>query len=416
MKEFLLALLLLPLPAYAAAPCGDFARPAAELAALVAEKPAGLEKVFDKSLFAYISAEKLALTLYELRRDNGAVTQRVFVSSDNACSAHFLFETDRGYRVPVAMTLNPDTGRLSGVFFGVPYRKDLTLEAVRRELAALPGRASLLALRLGEKPEALEALNENEPFASASAFKLYVLGALLEAGTPWDKVYRLRAEDRSLPSGKLRGWPEGSPLTMHTLAALMISESDNTATDALISALGRRRLESSLPALGHAKPHLLRPFLRTSEMFRLKADGERAVKYLNLPAEERYGFLDDLRAAPLTSEGLRHTPFVIDRLEWLISPADLCRVMDYFLRKDSRQALEILALNPGLNLPPGKFLYAGYKGGGEPGVLAMAWLLKAADSRWYCLAAAWNDEQRNLEEKKFFGIMQGALNALGDRK
>jgi len=416
MKEFLLSLLLaLPLPALAAGPCGNFDRPAKELAALVTEVPSGLEKVFDKSLFSYISREKLSLVLSDLRRDNGAVTARVFVSSDNACSAHFLFETDRGYRVPAALTLNPDTGRLSGVFFGVPYRADMTLAKARGELAALPGRTSLLAIKLGDKPAAVETLNENEQFASGSAFKLYVLGALLEEKFPWHRVVRLRDEDKSLPSGKLRGWPEGSPLTAHTLAALMISESDNTATDALISALGRRRIEAALPALGHSNPYLLRPFLTTGEFFRLKADSEAALKYQNLPVEERYDFLKALRKRPLSPDGLRQSPFALNGVEWLISPGDMCRAMDYFLRKDSQEALEILAVNTGLAMPPGKYLYAGYKGGSEPGVLSMVWLLKDSRSDWYCLAAAWNNEAANLEEKKFFGIMQGALSALADR-
>ena len=67
----------------------------------------------------------------------------------------------------------------------------------------------------------------------------------VEAGRrAWDEVVRLEEAWKSLPSGLLQGWPEGSPLTLHTLAALMISLSDNTATDALIALLGRERLEA----------------------------------------------------------------------------------------------------------------------------------------------------------------------------
>ncbi len=414
MKEFLPLLLLLPLPALAGPPCGDLSGPAAQAAALVAEKPAGLEKVFDKSVFSHISKEKLAGVFSELRRGHGAVAARVFVSSDAACSAHYLFDTDRGWRVPVALSLNPATGKLAGIFFSPPYRRDMTLAKAREELAALPGRAGLLALKLGEKTEQVEALNPDAPMAVGSAFKLYVLGALLENGVPWDRLYRLREEDKSLPGGRLQDWPDGSPLTAHTLAALMISESDNTATDTLLRALGRRRVEAALPALGHSAPERLRPFLSTGEFFRLKADSEAALKYRALEGEERYVFLDSLARAPLSAAGLRPSPFGLDSVEWHASPADLCRAMAYFLRRDDKAALDILAINPGLKTPRG-CLYAGYKGGSEPGVLAMAWLLKDARSDWYCLAAGWNDETAALDEGKFFSVMQGALEALAGR-
>jgi len=418
MKKFifpLLGLLLAPAPARAAAPCGGLEKAAAQLSERVAERPRGLEQLFDKSLFAHISAEKLGAYLAGQYKANGPVVSTVLVSSDNACSGHFLLETGRGYRLPAAISLNPVTGRISGLFFGTAYKKDLTLDAAVRQLKALPGKTGLLAMRLGEKPEAVAALNESEQFAAASAFKLYVLGALLENKVPWDKVLRLRSEDRSLPTGRLQDWPEGSPFTVHTLAALMISESDNTAADTLISALGRRNIEAALPALGHSNPSLLRPFLRTSELFRLKADSEKALKYMNLPAEEKYNFLEGLGQAPLSAAALRLSPFGIERLEWLISPADLCRVMKYIADKDDKAALDILAMNPGLRLPPGAFLYAGYKGGGGPGVLSMTWLLKDLNSHWYCLSAVWNDEREKLDEAKFYAVMNGALAGLGSR-
>ncbi len=45
----------------------------------------------------------------------------------------------------------------------------------------------------------------------------------------WDEVVTLAAGRKSLGSGILQTWPDGSPLTLHTLATLMISRSDNTA-------------------------------------------------------------------------------------------------------------------------------------------------------------------------------------------
>ncbi len=414
MPKILPLLLLFAQPLYAApAPCPGLDKAAAGVAAAVAEKPAGLEGLFDATFFEKVSAAQISSVLSALYRKTGPVTGVTLVSTAPACSAHYLLGTSGGWLVPAAVTLNAGTGRVAGLFLGAPYRKDATLASARAELAALHGKAGLEAVRFGEKPEVLEELNAGDTFAVGSAFKLYVLGAMLEAKAPWAKVVRLREEDKSLPTGRLRTWPDGSPLTLHTLATLMISESDNTAADALISALGRRRIEAALPALGNTAPDQLRPFLKTSEFFRLKADPEALLKYRNLPEERKYDFLAGLRA-PLAPPGA--APFGLRGAEWPVSPADLCRVMKYFLDRDDRTALEVLAVNPGQDLPPDTFLYAGYKGGSEPGVLAAAWLLKTRASEWYCLAAAWNDETAVLDEAGFFGIMKGALRSLAARE
>lgn len=410
--RILRALLLSLFASVGPALAGDLNSAAQAAAGKVAENPQGLEALFDKSLFRHISMEKLGEVFAGIYRDNGAVEKTVLVSS-SAASGHFYFDTEKGWRVPVALSVDPATGLINGIFFGQAYKKDVSLRGVRDGLAALPGRKALLVRRLGEKPEDLEALDQDAELAVGSAFKLYVLGALVRAGVPWDKVYKLREEDKSLPTGRLRGWPDGSPLTAHTLAAMMISESDNTASDVLIGALGRRRIEQALPALGHSAPSLMEPFLKTSEMFKLKSGTGAALKYLNLPAGEKYAFLDGLAGTPPDLEKFTRSPFGIDKIEWFASPADLCRVMAYLEKEGGARALEILGMNPGLPMPEGAFLYAGYKGGSEPGVLSMTWLLKDRRSEWLCLSASWNDDKENLDDKKFFGLMRSALGALG---
>src|SRR5690606_39753601 len=49
----------------------------------------------------------------------------------------------------------------------------------------------------------------------------------------------LEAGDVSLPTGILQEWPVGTPMTIQSLATLMISISDNTATDVLLRVAGR---------------------------------------------------------------------------------------------------------------------------------------------------------------------------------
>ncbi|MDO8803413.1 MAG: serine hydrolase [Elusimicrobiota bacterium] len=407
---FICALGFCALPAGAE---GGIEGAAREVSERIAEKPDGVPELFDKSVFRHISLEKLTEVLSGVYKANGGVSRTVLVSSA-AGSGHFFFDTERGFRVPVALSLDPDSGKINGIFFSPAYSKDLSLKDVREKLAALPGKTGLLVRRLGEKPENLEAYNEDAYFAVGSAFKLYVLGALLREGISWEKIFRLKAEDKSLPTGRLRGWPDGSPLTAHTLAVMMISESDNTASDALISALGRRTIEADLAALGHSDPARLKPFLKTSEMFRLKSGTGAALKYLNLPVEEKYGFLSSLAKMPLSAEKFTKSPFGVAKIEWFASPSDLCRLMTYFADKKDVKALEILAVNPGLDIPREKFYYAGYKGGSEPGVLSMTWLLKNTKREWFCVSASWNDEKENLEEAKFFVLLQPAIYALGE--
>ena len=63
-------------------------------------------------------------------------------------------------------------------------------------------------------------------------------------------------------------------------------------------------------------------------------------------------------------------------------------------------------MNPGLNIPRENLVYAGYKGGSEPGVLSMTWLLRNKKSEWFCLSASWNNEKDNLGQSEFTGLMQ----------
>lgn len=423
---FLLAPCIVFFARTAAAAAGDKAGPvitaadrkllsqkAEQLAAQISLTPR-VKDLFDKTFFKYISLEKTEEILRGIYRADGGVTAVRLDYADSASSAHFTFETEKGFNLPVALAVLGQNGRLTGLFFKSAYPRDLTLEAVKRKLSALPGRTGFLALKLNVPGRALEALNENEYFAVGSAFKLYLLGAILEEGYSWKKIFILKDESKSLPPGRLRDWPDGSPLTIHTLAAAMISESDNTAADTLADGLGRDTIEGALAGLGHSKPELLKPFLKTAELFRLKSDTEASVKYLGAQPDGKYRLLEEIARKPLKAADLKAGPFGIARVEWPASPADLCRLMDYFYKKEDKAALEILAINPGgLDIPKNKFLYAGYKDGSGPGVLNMTGLLKTSGSDWYCLTGSWNNAGDPLEEQKFFGLMQAAINAIG---
>ena len=51
----------------------------------------------------------------------------------------------------------------------------------------------------------------------------------------------------------------------------------------------------------------------------------------------------------------------------------------------------------------------GFKGGSEPGVLNLSWLLRAQAGGWYAVAATWNDPEQTLDEARFVGLASRAL-------
>jgi beta-lactamase class A len=152
--------------------------------------------------------------------------------------------------------------------------------AVLAELRALPGQTSVAIARLGDgAPELIASIEPDRPLAIGSAFKLFILAELsrqIVAGQRhWNDVVVL--DRRSIPSGLLQSWPSGSPLTVHTLAALMISQSDNTASDVLLHLAGRENVERMMTTIGVQAAGRNRPILSTLELSAIKTASDAAV-------------------------------------------------------------------------------------------------------------------------------------------
>ena len=225
-----------------------------------------------------------------------------------------------------------------------------TPAAIAAELAALPGTVNAWFAPVGGAP--VIERNADTPLALGSAFKLYILAALAEdvkAGRrKWSDVVPLT--EKSYPSGQMQDWPEGSPVTLHTLASMMMSISDNTATDQLIAVLGRKRILKLMADSGHSNPAANDPFLTTRELFILKtmdpafldrwrARTPDAITAAEVLMETANPSLDEVNAA------FAHGPKAID-IEWFASSADLARLMAHMRRKGDGKAFDILAINP----------------------------------------------------------------------
>jgi beta-lactamase class A len=116
---------------------------------------------------------------------------------------------------------------------------DLSAE-VRSRLDGLPGRFGFFARNLatGERVE----LNAAEPMPTESAAKTFILihySLAVSSGTCDEQArVKLDEHDRTFGSGVLRFLAPGLQLTLNDLAWLMITISDNVATQALLRVVG----------------------------------------------------------------------------------------------------------------------------------------------------------------------------------
>ncbi|MFM7376843.1 MAG: serine hydrolase [Erythrobacter sp.] len=289
-----------------------------------------------------------------------------------------------------------------------------TPEQIAADLAALPGSVNAWFGPLGGAP--VISRNVDTPLALGSAVKLYILAALAEdvkAGRrKWADVVPLT--EKSYPSGQLQNWPKGVPVTLHTLASLMISVSDNTATDQLIAVLGKDRILKLMRDSGHSDPGANDPFLTTRELFVLKTmsretldqwingqPAERVVLEVLLTAEDPS--LDQVNAA------FGNGPKALD-IEWFASPADLARLFAHMRKTADPRTFDILAINPSAtDAIKANWRTIGFKGGSEPGVLNLTWLLTDTAGRDWVLTLGWNNRQAVVDEGKLEAIAQRIL-------
>lgn len=389
---------------------------ARKVAALIAEEPAGIAELFDPGFLAKVPEAMVRQICRQLHKDHGAVTKWAPLSREAATSGRFTFTLVNGGRMTVSLAITSgDPPRVTGLRFLPVVAPLKTFDEVVAEMKKLPGRVSFQAVRLGDAPKTLAALEPDAPLAIGSAFKLFILAALVEDRRPWTDVVRLEAGLKSLPSGELHEWPDGSPMTVHTLAALMISKSDNTATDHLLHHVGRTRVEDFQKALGLREPARNVPMVTTRELFQLKGDAALRKRYLSADADARRKMLDEeVRPLPRSRISSYGTPTAVDTIEWFASAADLCRVMAWFHRKNDATALDVLGLSPGLEIPADRFSYGGFKGGSEPGVLNLTFLLRRKDGAAVALSAGWNRTDAGVDEQAFITLVQSAIHLAGE--
>ncbi len=371
----------------------------------------GYERYFAESFRAKVPREQLATLAAQLKANLGAPQKVESFTATTAWSADLVIGFERG-TATVKLVLDPAAPHAAtGLLVTGTGTRDDSLAKVTADFRALPGASGFGLYELGDAaPTPIAAYRADVAAPIGSAFKLWVLDEaarqVASGKRRWADV--VAVGPRSLPSGVLQSWPAGAPVTLQTLATMMVSISDNTATDTLMTTLGRVAVDARAAANGGSTP-----VLTTREAFVLKSDPALAAAWNAATPPARRALLDDRAAAiaarPLDAGVFSGKPVAIDSIEWFASPVAMAALLDR-LRRAEDPVRSILAVNAGVDgATAGRFRYVGYKGGSEPGVIALNFIVQAKDGRWYAATGNWHRTDDQVSEMRFTGLMTRLL-------
>lgn len=400
-------------------PANRLQQTADTVAQFVRSDASGVSDLFSPAFLDQVPAARLTALFQQLHAQLGAVNSVKLSKTESPDAAVFVFTFAKGFQSNVSLALNDQPAHaIVGLLFGPPepiIAGGDSWDKLVASLRALPGSASFLAARVSASGlQPISSWQPDHALGIGSAFKLYILGALANqvahGQRRWDQVVPLQAH--SLPSGTLQAWPIGTPLTLQSLASFMISISDNTAADQLLRSTGEPAVEAMLPEMGNQHAAQNQPFLSTSQMFQLKfGDSARRTRYLAADTASRHTILASLPLSPpaglLTAPPA--APVDIEKLEWFASAADLGRALAWFQPPARQTARAVLAINPGIGSIKSEWEYVGFKGGSEPGVISLNFLLQSHAGAWFTLSMIWNNPAAPVSDPQFLALTQRAV-------
>ncbi len=335
--------------------------------------------------------------------------------------------------VPASLSIN-EKNLISGLWFGVPEKSEDSFAEILEAFKKSPDRTSVCVLRYkvpataeaGQTaasqsenslhPEVVAELNASQPMGIGSTFKLYLLKALeddVAAGRrSWTDIIELREDWKSFPSGILQDWNPGSRHSLETLAGLMISISDNTATDHIFNLLGAETVRKYLP-------ETCKDTFNTGQLLKMKFFyPEKAAEFIKADQKGKDAILremDSIIPASIASYSSIYTldkPVLIDELEWFVSTRKLCETI-WTLRDSTR--IRINAASGLINRAD--WHIAGFKGGSEPGVINYTWVLqKTPTSPIYTVSCTANNSLKTIATDEFNLAVTRILNLLKNEK
>jgi hypothetical protein len=287
-------------------------------------------------------------------------------------------------------------GRVGDLYAYQTAATGLSYADIATRLGRLPGRVSLIVIRDGNE---LAGIDPDRPMQVASTMKIGVLKALLDevaAGRlTLEKNALIRPELKALPSGTLHQLPDNAPVTLHTLAALMMRDSDNTAADVLIDAIGKDKVRAALGV----------PWLMTfHQWFMLKADPALYSEFRRQSDERKGHWLGALAPkVPLVySDSIAGaTP----ESGWFLSARKLCTLMDAVAPSSFAQLESTLVQYP-------EWQAVASKAGGDQTSRNDTLALTRLDGKRYCVSVTWNTDEPIFDDQRYIFLVTTLIEAI----
>ncbi|MET2010358.1 Cpe/LpqF family protein [Microbacterium chocolatum] len=381
-----------------------------------------VEARFDETALAELSADDLLAVFGELRA-LGPWTATSYEGDDAQAVAGISAGTT-ALDMSVAVSA---AGRMTGLFFAEPAPERTPaadLDDLRTQVEDA-GSVSLTVAELGADAPALE-IGPGGAHPIGSVFKLWVLLAVVDAveagALTWEDTVTIDAEVRSLPSGELQNLPDGTEVSVREAAEKMIAISDNTATDALMRAVGTDAVTAALAETDYSRLATDAPFPTTRALFWLGWGDEALAERWSAASGpvERAAVLDDLPAGvpPVTAVDPTQAAWT-GGADWFATHADVIAVHAALQDRAATDAgaplRGILSTNPGIEFAS-EWDVAAYKGGSSVGVLAGSWVLESPGrpATVVVVTAASEDPGDLPALPTVFGFAQDAAALLGD--
>lgn len=303
----------------------------------------------------------------------------------------------------------------AGLMNGLQFREPVEAKPAPKSwaeadklLRAVSPQAGFLAAELTGKGGCVPAhtLAADRARPLGSMVKLYVLGTVADrikrGAFGWNTQLTIKDELKSLPTGKLQDRPDGSKVSVLEAAKLMISISDNTATDLLIHKVGRKAVERTMRAWGVREKGNV-PLLTTRDLFALKgADYPRLAKrYLSLSPGKRRAYLEQVVArTPLSQIKPWTSPRELDTIEYFASPSDICRAYAQLMKQGDKHIGEAMSINDaGIGLDRKRWPTVWFKGGSEAGLSDLGFLARTKAGKTYVVTTMAVDPAAPITEQ-----------------
>jgi hypothetical protein len=342
-----------------------------------------LAALFAPSFLAQVPIAHLESIFGRIHSEIGLCSGREILERPTEHSARVRWRFERGYVIEGTVGVAEGSGAIVFMNFGLPSRPTDSWNDLRTAIANLPG-ATSFELRELQGGRVLADHAAERALGVGSSSKLAIFAAVLDAvasgSRRWEDLLRLASRNRSLPSGIMHTWPEGSPLTLHTAAVLLVSLSDNTAADLLLAELGRDRVEASLDGAGVGKHPMLRPFLSTRAIFGLvSADAELRRRYREADRDGRLALIAQAEHAPPLIEKLSSEAWPAE-FDWMLSAHEMNDLLAHLAVQIDRDPVGRGVFGMNLEqIASHDWRFVGFKGGSSPGRLCLAALLESGE-------------------------------------